>query len=110
MNTPAVISRFLRVGGSSWELKIDPKRVQERHKIDFEEDRSRRGEKKDNKNDQARPKRADKVASSMVGSLFGLIWRPPGVPLEYAFGDLNFNRIYDTLMIIMILINIIGLI
>ena len=43
---------FLRVGGSSWELKIDPKRLQEMINNNFEEDKTRRGEKKDNKNDK----------------------------------------------------------
>ena len=44
-------SRFLRFGGSSWRSKIDPKRPQERITNNFEEDRTRRGEKKDNKDD-----------------------------------------------------------
>ena len=45
-------SRFLRFGGSSWRSKIDPKRFQDRIKNNFEEDRTRRGEKKDNKDDK----------------------------------------------------------
>ena len=44
-------SRFLRFGRSSWELKTDPKRLQERIKNDFEEDRTTRGENKGNKDD-----------------------------------------------------------
>ena len=48
---PAAKSRFLRFGGSSWRSKIDPKRLRERIKHNFEEDRTRRGEKKDNKDD-----------------------------------------------------------
>ena len=47
-------SRFLRFGRSSWELKIDPKRLQERIRNDFEEDITTRGEKKDNKDDKKR--------------------------------------------------------
>ena len=47
-------SRFLRVEGSSWRSKIDPKRLQERIKNNFEENRTRRGEKKDNKDDKKR--------------------------------------------------------
>ena len=43
--------RFLRFGGSSWRSKIDPKRPQERIKNNFEEHRTRRGEKKGNKDD-----------------------------------------------------------
>ncbi len=46
----------MRLGGSSWRPKIDPKRLQERIKNDFEEDRTRRGEKKDNKDDKKRSK------------------------------------------------------
>ena len=45
-------SRFLRFGGSSWRSKIDPKRLQERIKNDSEKHRTRRGEKKGNKNDK----------------------------------------------------------
>ena len=47
-------SRFLRFGGSSWRSKIDPKRPQEMKNNDFEEDRTRRCEKKDNKDDKKR--------------------------------------------------------
>ena len=36
------------------EFKIDPKRPQEMKHNDFEEDRTRRGEKKDNKDDKKR--------------------------------------------------------
>ena len=49
-----VTSGFLRVGGSSWELKIESKRLQEMINNNFEEDKTRRGEKKDNKNDKKR--------------------------------------------------------
>ena len=38
--------------GSSWELKIDPKRLQDQINNDFEGDKSARGEKKDIKNDK----------------------------------------------------------
>ena len=44
----------MRVGGSSWRPKIDPKRPQEKKNNDFEEDRTRRGEKKDNKDAKKR--------------------------------------------------------
>ena len=46
----------MRVGGSSWRPKIDPKRPQEMKNNDFEEDRTRRAEKKDNKSTQEEPK------------------------------------------------------
>ena len=46
-------SRFLKFGWSSWRSKIDPKRPQEMKNND-EEDRTRRGEKKDNKDDKKR--------------------------------------------------------
>ena len=49
---------FPRLGGSSWRLKIGPKRLQEIIKNNFEEDRTRRSEKKDNKNDKKRPREA----------------------------------------------------
>ncbi len=64
-----VISRFSRVGGSSWELKIDPKKLQERIRNDFEEDRTRRSEKKDNKNDK---KTTQDVIPIIGVSLFGV--------------------------------------
>ena len=44
----------MRFGRSSWELKIDPKRLQERIKNDFEKDITTRYEKKDNKDDKKR--------------------------------------------------------
>ena len=47
-------SMFLRFGGTSWRSKIDPKRPQERIKHNIEEHRTRRGEKKDNKDDKKR--------------------------------------------------------
>ena len=47
----------MRVGGSSWRPKIDPKRPQEMKNNDFEEDRTRRAEKKDDKSTQEEPKR-----------------------------------------------------
>ena len=47
-------SRFLRFGGSSWRSKIDPKRPQDKIKNNFEEHRTRRGEKKGNKDDKKR--------------------------------------------------------
>ena len=42
-------SRFLRFGRSSWELKIDPKRLQERIRNDFEEAKPRRKKQKNTK-------------------------------------------------------------
>ena len=47
-------SRLLRFGWSSWRSKIDPKRPQERIKNNFEEHRTRRSEKKGNKEDKKR--------------------------------------------------------
>jgi len=38
-------SRFLRVGGSAWELKIDTKRLEDKENNDFEEGSQRRYEK-----------------------------------------------------------------
>ena len=46
----------MKVGGSSWRPKIDPKRPQEMKNYDFEEDQTRRAEKKDNKSTQEFPK------------------------------------------------------
>ena len=46
----------MRVGGSSWRPQIDPKRFQKMRNNDFEEDRTRRAEKKDNKSTQEEPK------------------------------------------------------
>ena len=39
-------SRFLKVGGSSWELKIDAKRFEEKIKNHSDEVRTERSEKK----------------------------------------------------------------
>ena len=47
-------SRFLRFGGSSWRSKIDLKRPQERIKNNFEEHRTRRCNKRGNKDDRKR--------------------------------------------------------
>ena len=58
----------MRLGRSSWELKIDPKRLQEMIKNNFEEDRTRRGEKKDNKKDK---KRSTEVTPIIEFSNFG---------------------------------------
>ena len=46
----------MKVGGSSWRPEIDPKRPEEMKNNDCEEDRTRRAEKKDNKNTQEEPK------------------------------------------------------
>ena len=45
---------FLRFRGSSLEFKIDPNGLQDSIRKDFEEDRTTRGEKKDNNNDKKR--------------------------------------------------------
>ena len=45
-------SMFLRFGGSCWRSKIDPKRPQEKINNNFEEHRTRRGDKRDNKDDK----------------------------------------------------------
>ena len=42
----------MRVGGSAWELKIDPKRLRKKIKNDIEKRRTKRGEKKSIKNDK----------------------------------------------------------
>ena len=46
----------MRVGGSPSRPKIDQKRPQEKNKYVFEEDRTRRTEKKDNKSTPEEPK------------------------------------------------------
>ena len=56
----------MRFGGSSWRSKIDPKRLQETIKSNFEEHRTRRGEKKDNKDDKQREYELSKC--------FGHVW------------------------------------
>ena len=47
-------SRLLRLRESSWRSKIDPKRPQKMIKTNFEEHRTRRSEKKGNKDDKKR--------------------------------------------------------
>ena len=47
----------MRVGGSAWELKIDPKRVRKKIKYDIEKRRTKRGEKKSINNDKKRLKK-----------------------------------------------------
>ena len=54
----------MRVGGSSCRPKIDLKRPQELKNNDFEEDRTRRAEKKDNKSTQEEPKMVPCLARS----------------------------------------------
>ena len=49
-------SRFSRVGGSSWELKIDPKRVEEENKHVLEEDLSQRSCQESSKKLPKRPR------------------------------------------------------
>ena len=74
------------------EFKIDPKRLQDSIRNDFEEDRTTRGEKKDNKDDKKRqyelPKCFDSVwpgnkgsARKRRGEEFGRP-RPPGSPMR----------------------------
>ena len=55
----------MRVGGSSWRPKIDPKRPQEKKHNDFEEDRTRRGEKKDAEDDKKREDELPKCFESV---------------------------------------------
>ena len=45
-------SRFLRVGWSAWELKIDPKRLRKKIKTTSKKRITKRGEKKSIKNDK----------------------------------------------------------
>ena len=70
MNIPTVIIRFLRFGGSSWELNIDPKRVPEKINNDFDEDKARRSENNDINNDKAN--RSKEVMAIVDLSLFGV--------------------------------------
>ena len=51
-------STFLRVGGSVWELKIDPKRPREEKKNDIEKRR-----KETKKDDQERPTEVQKTVT-----------------------------------------------
>ena len=48
----SVKSSFLRVGGSVWEFKIDPKRLREEIKVDIERRRKKKDEKKSIKSDK----------------------------------------------------------
>ena len=48
---------FLKVGGSVWELKIDPKRLREEIKNDSEKQRKKRDEKKSLKSDKKSSKK-----------------------------------------------------
>ena len=50
-------SRFSRIGGSAWEFKIGPKRLQKKIQNHFEAARGRRSEKKDGEDDKKKPKR-----------------------------------------------------
>ena len=52
MKIPIVKATFSRVGGSVWELKIDPKRLREEIKNDIERRRKKRSEKKTIENDK----------------------------------------------------------
>ena len=61
------------MGGSSWELKIDPKRLQEKMNNDFEEDRTRRSEKNENKN----VKKEVNMGHDRGMSRTGGIWESP---------------------------------
>ena len=56
LSFPAVILRFLRVGGPSCERKIDPMRFEDRGNNDFEEARTRGGEKKSQTEAKESPK------------------------------------------------------
>ena len=51
----------MRVGGSVWELKIDPKRLREEIKHDIENKRTKRREEKGIKNDQNDYKKSFKM-------------------------------------------------
>ena len=50
-------SRFLTVGGSVWELKIDPKRLRKEIKNDIERRRKKIDENKSIKNDKKSSKK-----------------------------------------------------
>ena len=68
-------SRFLRFGRSSWELKIDPKRLQEGIRNDFEEAKRRRSKKKDTrarKRDQRETQESPKSEGVRAWQLFGV--------------------------------------
>ena len=64
-------SRFLRVGGSVWELKIDPKRPRKKIKDDIEERITNINEKEAARSEQTRP---NKVSRG--------IWKPFVVDVE----------------------------
>jgi hypothetical protein len=71
-------ARFLRVGGSSWRPKIDPKRLQETIRNDFEEAKPRRSEKKDTK----ATKRGQRETQERPKSEGARAWQPFWVDLE----------------------------
>ena len=47
----------MRVGGSAWELKIDPKRARKKIKYDIEERQTKINEKEAARSEQTRPKK-----------------------------------------------------
>ena len=88
-------SRFLRFGGSSWGSKIDPKRPQEMIKNNFEEHRTRRCNKRGNKDDKKRQYELSKCfatvwpdntgsATKRMGKQFGRL-RPLGSPMRAVY-------------------------
>ena len=69
-------SRFLKVGGSSWELKIDEKRFEEKIKNHSDEVRTESSEKK--REEEPSKKITKKINKSRQQSIvkYGVPWPP----------------------------------
>ena len=62
------------------EVKIDPKRLQESIRINFEEAKTVFGSKNREEEAKERPKRDQRAKGPERGSPFGSIWRPKSAP------------------------------
>ena len=60
---------FFGVGGSAWELKIDPKRPRKKIKDDIEERRTKRNEKKQQEASKRGPKEFQDKSGSPLWSI-----------------------------------------
>ena len=52
VDNPLVKPLFLRVGGSAWELNVDPRRLRKKRNNDIEKRRTKRDEEKSIENDK----------------------------------------------------------
>ena len=71
----------MRVGGSVWELKIDPKRLREEIKNDIEKRRKKKDEKKSIKSDKKISKSYETHWHFNTGKETATVWSP-GAPRE----------------------------